>query len=117
MGGFRRRFTELSARFRYRLADDGFVPEPVGWVGFAAALPPALRELAADTEHLRTCANCDGVIYDRSRKGHKVWCGSAACGNRVTSAASTSGDAEARRRRTPGTRPQLTAGTTPRAVP
>ena len=69
----------------FRLGPDGPVPLRDGWTGFVDGLLPALIELRRDDVRLRVCGNprCRFAFVDGSRNRSRVWCDSAACGNRI----------------------------------
>jgi len=69
----------------FRLGLDGPRPVRSGWTGFVDGLLPALLELHGVEARLRVCGNprCRFAFIDRSRNRSRVWCESAACGNRI----------------------------------
>jgi predicted RNA-binding Zn ribbon-like protein len=69
----------------FRLGLDGPRPVRSGWTGFVDGLLPALLELHDVEARLRVCGNprCRFAFIDRSRNRSRVWCESAACGNRI----------------------------------
>lgn len=69
----------------FRLGLDGPRPVRGGWTGFVDGLLPALLELRGVEARLRVCGNprCRFAFIDRSRNRSRVWCESAACGNRI----------------------------------
>ena len=69
----------------FRLGLAGPRPIRSGWTGFVDGLLPALLELRGVDARLRVCGNprCRFAFIDRSRNRSRVWCESAACGNRI----------------------------------
>jgi predicted RNA-binding Zn ribbon-like protein len=69
----------------FRLGLEGPHPVRTGWTGFVDGLLPALLELRSADARLRVCGNprCRFAFLDRSRNRSRVWCESAACGNRI----------------------------------
>ena len=69
----------------FRLEPGGPVPLRGGWTGFVDGLLPALIEVRRDDTRLRVCGNprCRFAFIDRSRNRSRIWCESAACGNRI----------------------------------
>ena len=65
--------------------DDSLRAAATGWDGIADELLPAALALQADRDRLRRCGNptCRWLFVDRSRRGDRVWCEAAVCGNRV----------------------------------
>lgn len=69
----------------FRLEPTGPRPVRGGWDGFVDALLPALLEIRRADARLRVCGNprCRFAFLDRSRNRSRIWCESAACGNRI----------------------------------
>lgn len=69
----------------FELGVDGLRPVRLGWPGFVDGLLPALLDLRRDGAALRVCGNprCRFAFLDRSRNRSRIWCESAACGNRI----------------------------------
>jgi len=70
----------------YRLRADGSMRSPAtGWDGVTDDLLPAALALAEERDRLRHCGNprCRWLFVDRSRKGNRIWCEAAVCGNRM----------------------------------
>jgi predicted RNA-binding Zn ribbon-like protein len=70
----------------YRLAADGAMRSAAdGWDGIADDLLPAAMALAEERDRMRRCGNpfCRWLFIDRSRRGSRVWCEMAVCGNRM----------------------------------
>lgn len=70
----------------FELDADGLRPLRAGWAGFVDGLLPAFLELRrSDPPPLRLCGNprCRFAFLDRSRNRSRIWCESAACGNRI----------------------------------
>ena len=73
-------------RVDFRLRADGSLRSAAsGWVGVTDDLLPAALRLAEDRDRLRRCGNprCRWLFVDRSRKGNRIWCEAAVCGNRM----------------------------------
>ena len=73
-------------RVGYRLRADGSLRSAAsGWDGVTDDLLPAALRLAEDRDRLRRCGNprCRWLFVDRSRKGNRIWCEAAVCGNRM----------------------------------
>jgi predicted RNA-binding Zn ribbon-like protein len=70
----------------YRLRADGSLRSAAsGWDGVTDDLLPAALQLAEERHRLRRCGNprCRWLFVDRSRKGNRIWCEAAVCGNRM----------------------------------
>ena len=70
----------------FRLRADGSLRSAAsGWDGVADDLLPAALRLADERQRLRRCGNprCRWLFVDRSRKGNRIWCEAAVCGNRM----------------------------------
>jgi CGNR zinc finger/Putative stress-induced transcription regulator len=70
----------------FRLTPDGVVrSSAAGWDGITDDLLPATLALVDDRERLRRCGNprCRWLFVDRSRRGSRIWCEAAVCGNRM----------------------------------
>jgi len=73
-------------RVDYRLRADGSMRSAArGWDGIVDDLLPAALALAEQRGKLRRCGNprCRWLFVDRSRKGNRIWCEAAVCGNRM----------------------------------
>lgn len=71
---------------RYRLEANGTISAVRdGWDGVTDELLVAALTLAAERSRLRRCGNpgCRWIFVDRSRKGNRIWCETAVCGNRM----------------------------------
>lgn len=71
---------------RFRLRADGSLQSAAsGWDAVAEELLPAALALAEERDRLRRCGNprCRWLFVDRSRKGNRIWCEAAVCGNRI----------------------------------
>lgn len=76
----------LVSAARFRLDRTGTMrPAQSGWAGFIAGMIPALFELSAISDRLKTCRNpeCDWLFLDRTRNQNRAWCDMAYCGNRA----------------------------------
>lgn len=70
----------------FRLMPEGVVrSSAAGWDGITDDLLPATLALVHDRERLRRCGNprCRWLFVDRSRRGSRIWCEAAVCGNRM----------------------------------
>jgi predicted RNA-binding Zn ribbon-like protein len=70
----------------FRLGPDATLHSAAdGWDGIADELLPAALALQDDRARMRRCGNpkCRWLFVDRSRRGDRVWCEAAVCGNRV----------------------------------
>lgn len=79
-------FEAVLADARYRLEADGTLRAAgEGWDGVTDELVAAALTLAAERARLRRCGNpgCRWIFVDRSRKGNRIWCETAVCGNRM----------------------------------
>lgn len=79
---------ELRAAFAdvcFRLDGDALRSVAPGWDGVIDDLFPAAIDLADRSDRLRTCGNprCRFLFVDRSRRGGRIWCEMAVCGNRM----------------------------------
>ena len=86
LGTWRLRFEAVLTDARYRLEADGTVRSVAqGWDGVTDELLAAALTLAAERARLRRCGNpgCRWIFVDRSRKGNRIWCETAVCGNRM----------------------------------
>lgn len=84
--GWRRDLDDALDGIDYRLGADGSVRAARdGWDGIADDLLPAVMAVAAERDRLRRCGNprCRWLFVDRSRKGNRIWCEAAVCGNRM----------------------------------
>ena len=85
-GAWRAEVDEALATVSFRLGpDDALCSAAPGWDGILDDLLPAALALQGDRERMRRCGNptCRWLFIDRSRRGDRVWCEAAVCGNRV----------------------------------
>ena len=73
------------ADIRFRLDGEALRSVAPGWDGVIDDLLPAAIDLADRRDRLRTCGNprCRFLFVDRSRRGSRIWCEMAVCGNRM----------------------------------
>ena len=83
---WRARLDRALAEVDFRLGpDDTLHSAAAGWDGIADDLLPAALALQDDRPRMRRCGNpkCRWLFVDRSRRGDRLWCEAAVCGNRV----------------------------------
>jgi hypothetical protein len=70
----------------FRLRADGTLhAAATDWNGIIDDLLPAILGLSAERDRIRRCGNplCRWLFVDRSRRGGRIWCEAAVCGNRM----------------------------------
>jgi hypothetical protein len=86
LANWRSRLDELLAVIDFRLQTDGAIRSAAGgWDGVTHDLLPAMLALSFERDRLRRCGNprCRWLFVDRSRRGGRIWCEAAVCGNRM----------------------------------
>jgi hypothetical protein len=84
-GRWRHEVRAAFADIHFRLDGEALRSVATGWDGVIDDLFPAAIDLADRSDRLRTCGNprCRFLFVDRSRRGSRIWCEMAVCGNRM----------------------------------